>query len=216
MRQLTELLNRTCTSHNWNALLVCCFRPSTANPPPSPFFFVWSRAFWVPRDCRLLVTCTYTCQTFNADRAVWGISTESRAMALVTVRMLLWVTHVASLERLLKSYLEGFPRFNLKRKEKERLEGGGVLCSPVCKLHGCLQETRLHERDGRGRPAGTDNRQPVHKTIYCCKNFRRRNIYCANVTNRWIGEYSHRASIRYPYLFSKSAARWIGHYMVIW
>ena len=52
-------------------------------------------------------------------------------MALVTVRMLLRVTHVASLERLLKSYLEGFPRFNLKRKGKEWMEGaegrGGLL-----------------------------------------------------------------------------------------
>jgi hypothetical protein len=34
------------------------------------------------------------------------------------------VTHVASLERLLKFYLEGFPRFNVKRKEKLWLEGG--------------------------------------------------------------------------------------------
>jgi hypothetical protein len=34
------------------------------------------------------------------------------------------VTHVASLERLLKSYLEGLPRFNVKRKEKLWLEGG--------------------------------------------------------------------------------------------
>jgi hypothetical protein len=39
--------------------------------------------------------------------------------------MLSRVIQVSSLERLLKFYLEGFPRFNLNCKEKERLVGGG-------------------------------------------------------------------------------------------
>jgi hypothetical protein len=46
----------------------------------------------------------------------------------------------------------------------------------------------------------------VHKITYCCRNFRRRDRHCANVTNRWNGEYSHRASILFPYSFSKKCS----------
>ena len=65
---------------------------------------------------------------------------------LVTVRVLLRIRRVASLQRLLNSYLEGFPRFNLKRKEKGE---GGVSVIDT------FQPSRLSERGGRGTLEGT-------------------------------------------------------------
>jgi hypothetical protein len=118
--------------------------------------------------------------------------------------MLLRVTQVASLERLLKSYLEGFPRFNLKRKEKEWVDGW------FCNRRYSGSPAACRRPEYMKVLAEADLQVPITDILFTKPYIAVGTsvaVTYTNVTNRWIEEYPSGAFLHCPYPFSKSAAR---------